>query len=628
MALHGHRVGRAGLSVAAAVAVLGSWLIGAPPAAAAPPPASICVGGACTVGFALTGSPQTWTVPTDITRITVTVAGGSGGAAAGSTGGTPGVGGQVTATIVVSPGEVLSIVVGARGGDGVANSVPASGGYGGGGAAGANTAPVSNPGGGGGGGSFVFNVSNPMLLVAAGGGGGAGGGSAEGNGGTGGAGGDAVTPSTFSPRTGGGATTSGPGTAPPDVAPGNPGTGPATSDTAFGVGGAGADDTVFGFPGQASAGGGGGGYYGGAGGSSDPIGIIPGGGGGGSGFITAATSVTTSTHTGDGTVSISYSLPTTTSGFLRNAATGAALMNSCVAYSPVASPAQTTSVSVNGDGSWSFTTDDPGPFNLAFYTTSNGDCSQAIQPTPVPSWYVNQPLTGTDVHTITAPGSATAVTAGTSGVIACLGATALPTAACVIPTGVLSGTVDTTGPVPMADVCVILLDAQSNGISAAITDTNGHWSLTGLPTTFSAVLVFLPGASDPGSPCTGGNGPPPVPAAGALQPIFYNNIWINLADPTLLNNPYTWALAHGATLVTASATALNTCITNAPGTTSPRPGCAPTTTAAAGAATHDPIANTGTPTATLLTTASGLILFGAVLIRLSSRRRTKRRLTS
>jgi Glycine rich protein len=597
-----------------------SWMAGtAGPAGAAPPPAATCTAGTCTIAFTETGSAQTWTVPTDITTIVVTVAGGSGGAAAGSpAGGAPGAGGQVTATIVVNAGEDLAIVVGAQGAAGVPNSSPAAGGYGGGGDAGNNRAPVAHPGGAGGGGSFVFDISNPVLLVAAGGGGGAGGGNAQGNGGGGGPGGDATAPVTSSPRTGGGATTSGPGSAPPDIATGNPGAGPAATDTAFGVGGAGADDSLFGFPGQASAGGGGGGYYGGAGGSSDPIGFIPGGGGGGSGFLTAATGVSTTTHTGDGAVSITYSLPTTTSGFLRDAATGAAIANSCVVFSPVASPGQTNYDSVNGDGSWSFTTDEAGPFNLAFYTTSNGDCSQPIQSTPVPSWYVNQPLTGTDEHTITPPAGATAVAGGTSGVIACLGATALPSAACAIPNGVLSGTVDTTGPAPLADVCVIMLDSKSNGVGVAVSDSSGHWSITGLPSTFSVIVVFLPGASDPGSPCAGGNGPPPVPAAGALQPIFYNNIWINLADPVLLNNPYAWAVAHGATLVTASTTHLDTCITTADGTITPRPSCTP---AAQAATTAEAIANTGTPTAALLIGGTTVTLLGVLLLHLGTRRR-------
>ena len=405
---------------------------------------------------------------------------------------------------------------------------------------------------------------------------------------------------------------------------GSSGTGPATSDTSFGVGGAGGADTV-GFPDQSSAGGGGGGYYGGAGGSSDPIGIIPGGGGGGSGFLAnGASSVTTTSNTGDGAVSITYAPPTTTSGYLRDALTGAPIANSCVVFSPVASPGQTNYDSTNGDGSWSFTTDENGPFNLAFYTTANGDCSQPILPNPVPSWYINQPLTGTDEHTITPPPGAAAVPGGASGIIACLGATALPTAACVVPDGVLSGTVDTTGPVPLADVCVVMLDSQGNGVGEAISDANGNWSITGLPRTYNVVVVFLPGASDPGSPCANNNGPPPVPAAGALQPVFYNNIWVNLADPALLNDPYTWALAHGATLVTASTTTLDACITTAAGSIVPRPSCTPTTpmTPAGSASGDDVLANTGTPIRSLTAGGTVLALLGAFLLQVGRRRRS------
>jgi hypothetical protein len=294
-------------------------------------------------------------------------------------------------------------------------------------------------------------------------------------------------------------------------------------------------------------------------------------------------------------------------------------------FSPAAFPGRTNYTGVGNDGSWSFSTDEFGPFDLAFYTTATGDCSQPIQSTPVPSWYTNQPLAGTDEHTITPPVGASAVTAGASGVLACLGATALPTSACVVPDGVLSGTVFTTGPIPLADVCVIALDGNSDGV-AAVTDIAGHWSITGLPRT-SFVVVFLPDASDPNSPCAGGNnGPPTVPGPGQLQPVFYADTWANLADPTLLNDAYHWALTQGAALLTADAPAISTCITTAAGNIIPRPGCTPSTqvpaspTAAAAAA--DPLAQTGSPTTGLLTTGTTLTLLGLTLC-LAARRRER-----
>src|ERR1019366_5528293 len=166
--------------------------------------------------------------------------------------------------------------------------------------------------------------------------------------------------------------------------------------------------------------GGGGGYFGGGGGGvSDPLGLFSGAGGGGSGFNDPSTTVdSTSTNAGDGSVTITYPVPvtTTTSGVLRDATTGAAIPNSCVVFSPAAFPGRTNFNNVQNDGTWSFTTAESGPFNLAFYTTANGACSHPIRPMPVPSWYINQPLSGTDEHVIPPPPGATTVAAGASGI--------------------------------------------------------------------------------------------------------------------------------------------------------------------------------------------------------------------
>jgi hypothetical protein len=217
-------------------------------------------------------------------------------------------------------------------------------------------------------------------------------------------------------------------------------------------------------------------------------------------------------------------------------------------------------------------------------------------------------------------------------VLACLGATALPTTACVIPDGVVAGSIDTAGPAPLADVCVLLLDATGNGIGATISNANGNWTITGLPHVFNAVLAFLPGASDPNSPCAANsNGPPAIPAPGELQPIFYNNIWVDLADPVLLNGPYQWAVAHGATPLTAGASGINVCISTAPGTTLPRPNCTTPAAAAlpniaAGASGgNEPLANTGTPITPMLSTGIGLTILGVLLLVLLARRRGRAR---
>lgn len=89
--------------------------------------------GAATIDetFSFTGSTVEWTVPDDVTEITVEAFGAEGGdsAAAGfddDTGiqtagpGAGGLGGTTSATIEVTPGETLTLAVGGQGGDGAA----------------------------------------------------------------------------------------------------------------------------------------------------------------------------------------------------------------------------------------------------------------------------------------------------------------------------------------------------------------------------------------------------------------------------------------------------------------------------------------------------------------------------
>ena len=265
-------------------------------AAAGGCPAGITLtNGVCTVKFLWTGKAQFFTVPTGVTAMTMDVLAASGGSGL-SIAVHGGWGGEEKATVPVTPGQNLTIIVGGWGSyatcDNIGNCATTPGGYGGGGAGGPNS-------GGGGGGSFVFGPGN-QLLIAAGGGGGMAAGYQEVQGGNGGgtAGGTAGTdpPNSDGATGGGGATTSGPGKggangvviggpcAGPDGYPGTDGTGPATAPTAFGTGGpgtqpySGAVDCGSGW----SSGGGGGGYYGGGSGGG---GLWPAGGGGGSGYL-------------------------------------------------------------------------------------------------------------------------------------------------------------------------------------------------------------------------------------------------------------------------------------------------------------------------------------------------------
>jgi hypothetical protein len=210
--------------------------------------------------FTATCGPQTMTVGMGKTSITVQLDGASGGT--GYYGARPGYGAQVGATLSVTPGEVLTLVVGCAG---AVETGGLYGAYGGGGW------PGSLYLSGGGGGTFIY--AGTTLLAAAGGGGG--GAASDGYGGSAGApNGLAATNGSYP---GGGGTQYGGGTA-INAQPGYPGHG--------GQGGY-----------QGS--GGGGGYYGGGGGSWA-------GGGGGSSFVPPGGGVVGGVNNGSGFISITY----------------------------------------------------------------------------------------------------------------------------------------------------------------------------------------------------------------------------------------------------------------------------------------------------------------------------------
>jgi hypothetical protein len=215
-----------------------------------------------TVQFNITGAPQSFTVPAGITSLQVDLLGGSGAGEA-TTSFTAGPAGRVQATLPVTPGETLTIMVGTPGGNGGA------GGFNGGGA-GAN-------GGFGGGGASDIRRSSTRLIVA--GGGGAGGPLAGGNGGAGGT-------LVGGPGTGGcggglGGTQSAGGA-------GGSGSGTAGSPGTSGTGGQGAPPTA---PSVIGGSGGGGGFFGGGGGGACGLNAGAAGGGGSSFTDPSATGV-------------------------------------------------------------------------------------------------------------------------------------------------------------------------------------------------------------------------------------------------------------------------------------------------------------------------------------------------
>ncbi len=232
-------------------------------------PDLVCLGGVCTScgqihgsqSFGYVGAKQTFTVPDCVTEITVTAYGAEGGHGQK---GAPGKGGKVTTTITVTPGEILSVFVGAKGGLG-SGSTGGSGGYNGGGQ-GTGYSNTCYTGGGGGGASDLRRGGDALsqrIVVAGGGAGG---------------GGDPATCDASWGGPGGGLTG---GNGQPSVQAGIESNGKGGTQSAGGAGGTfnngNPGSLGQGGAGGAAGGGGGGGYYGGGGGGH-------GGGGGGSSY--------------------------------------------------------------------------------------------------------------------------------------------------------------------------------------------------------------------------------------------------------------------------------------------------------------------------------------------------------
>jgi uncharacterized repeat protein (TIGR02543 family) len=278
-----------------------------------------------TVAFSATGATQTYTVPASVCELTVSLAGAQGGhgdlhsgwSGIPATGGVGGAGGTGTATLLVQPGQVLSVDVGAAGANGITNYgwTQAAGGFGGGASAGYT---VQQAGAGGGGGATTVSIAGAPVMVVGGGGGGGGGREAANGGAGGGLNQAGSTGSNATSNAGGG----GGGTLTEGGAGGQFGapyyndyfrSGWGASGSA-GAGGGGASavwysDAFFG------GAGGGGGYFGGGGGGAGNDYYVSGqgyngggGGGGGSGYVVdgALDLSTWSGHdgTGDGSASI------------------------------------------------------------------------------------------------------------------------------------------------------------------------------------------------------------------------------------------------------------------------------------------------------------------------------------
>jgi Glycine rich protein/MAM domain, meprin/A5/mu/Ig-like domain CHU_C associated len=270
------------------------------------------MGGGNAQNFSFTGGVQTYTVPAGVTQLTVDARGAGGGVGPGG-GAQAGTGGRIQGTISVSPGQVLTIVVGGAGGNSQYNRSGSGGGGfsgildaggnhlisagGGGGSAGNDGCPQVGSGGNGGstsGTNGSCGVGGSGGSNAAGAAGGAGGsGTISGQAGTSTGGGNGgATPNDQGTGGGGGGFGVTPGASQYGSCGGWSGAGGYGGGGSGGTGGCGSTQERL-----SGAGGGGGGYRGGGGGSSQPgCGSCGGGGGGGgSNFSIAGTTNVVST---------------------------------------------------------------------------------------------------------------------------------------------------------------------------------------------------------------------------------------------------------------------------------------------------------------------------------------------
>ncbi|MFZ0384635.1 MAG: hypothetical protein WAL22_03120, partial [Solirubrobacteraceae bacterium] len=253
--------------------------VGASPAAAQQA-ARMCralsTGGSCT--FTDPSTQTIWTVPAGVTRVLVTLTGGSGAPNTGSGQGAQGAGGLVISELDVVPGQEYLLDVG-----GQASGTSGGPGWAAGGD-GADSPKFIGNGAGGGGASAIIpftgtQVGSPVLVAGGGGGGGGNFGSTHG-----GAGGNAGQPALN------GATGGSPegGTFHNSGGPGGCG----------GCGPEGAGSSGSGTALSAGAGGGGGGYAAGSGGLPAESSVAGGGGGGGGDNYVAATAISLFSGTG------------------------------------------------------------------------------------------------------------------------------------------------------------------------------------------------------------------------------------------------------------------------------------------------------------------------------------------
>ncbi len=399
------------------------------------------------VTFSYTGAAQSYTVPAGVTSIAVDMMGANGGT--GYSGyGNGGKGGRLTGTLSVTPGQVLSIYVGGRGGDApLCCTYGIAGGFNGGG----NSQFYYGASGGGGTDIRIGGVGLSNRVMVAGGGGGAGWGCSYTHGGDGGgltgANGQYCSSPTYS--------TSYNGYGGTQTAGGANGTGGCNSAGSLGQGGLGSS-CIY-------AGGGGGGYYGGGGG------YYAGGGGGSSyantTFVSGAahTQGFNSSSTGHGSVTL---CPGPNTGAIVGTVTDICPGTSLTLTNPTAAPggiwsSANSTVSVN-PSTGVVTGISQGTATVTFSVTNacaTGSIFYSVNINPLPAPIVNpinvcqgatMTLTDADAGGSWVSGNTALATIGSaSGIVTGVSAGS-PNMSYILPTGCMRTTVISVNALPTA----------------------------------------------------------------------------------------------------------------------------------------------------------------------------------
>ena len=115
-------------------------------------------------------------------------------------------------------------------------------------------------------------------------------------------------------------------------------------------------------------------------------------------------------------------------------------------------------------------------------------------------------------------------------------------------------------------------------VGFTLTGADGTYVLDAIPDGTDITVGFVPPFVGPDGPCSTSDGPPPAPGPGELQPVWFDDVFLDLTAPELGMDPFAFAVSAGATTVQAGATGVDACLTTAPASQVPRPSCDPVPT--------------------------------------------------